>query len=297
MSIAWGGSYVNDFIDNGRVKKVYIQGDMKYRATPEDIQFWHVKNNKGDMIPFSSFATTKWEHGADSLGRYNGLIAYEFQGSGVPGVSSGEAMDEMEKMIAELSSSTTFEWSGISYQEKLSQGKTAILYAISIFVIFLCLAALYESWAIPFSVMLVIPLGILGAVAAVFLRGLTNDIYFQVALLTVIGLSAKNAILIIEFAELYYKEGKDKFTAALLAARARFRPILMTSFAFIAGVTPLALATGAGSNSRISIGTGIIGGTLAATILAIFFVPLFFIAVQGLIEKLSKNKETATKNK
>lgn len=285
ISTAWGGSYINDFIDNGRAKKVYIQGDMKYRAVPEDIQYWHVKNNKGDMIAFSAFATTKWEYGADSLGRYNGLIAYELQGSGAPGISSGEAMLEMEKMISELSPSTTFEWSGISYQEKLSQGKTAILYAISIFVVFLCLAALYESWAIPFSVMLVIPLGILGAVAAVFLRGLTNDIYFQVALLTVIGLSAKNAILIIEFAELYYKEGKDKFEAALLAARARFRPIMMTSFAFIAGVIPLAIATGAGSNSRISIGTGIIGGTLAATVLAIFFVPLFFIAVKSLTEK------------
>lgn len=285
ISTAWGGSYINDFIDNGRAKKVYIQGDMKYRAVPEDIQYWHVKNNKGDMIAFSAFATTKWEYGADSLGRYNGLIAYELQGSGAPGVSSGEAMIEMEKMIAELSPNTTFEWSGISYQEKLSQGKTAILYAISIFVVFLCLAALYESWAIPFSVMLVIPLGILGAVAAVFLRGLTNDIYFQVALLTVIGLSAKNAILIIEFAELYYKEGKDKFESALLAARARFRPIMMTSFAFIAGVIPLAIATGAGSNSRISIGTGIIGGTLAATVLAIFFVPLFFIAVKSLTEK------------
>lgn len=285
ISTAWGGSYINDFIDNGRAKKVYIQGDMKYRAVPEDIQYWHVKNNKGDMIAFSAFATTKWEYGADSLGRYNGLIAYELQGSGAPGISSGEAMLEMEKMISELSPSTTFEWSGISYQEKLSQGKTAILYAISIFVVFLCLAALYESWAIPFSVMLVIPLGILGAVAAVFLRGLTNDIYFQVALLTVIGLSAKNAILIIEFAELYYKEGKDKFESALLAARARFRPIMMTSFAFIAGVIPLAIATGAGSNSRISIGTGIIGGTLAATVLAIFFVPLFFIAVKSLTEK------------
>lgn len=290
ISSAWGGSYINDYIDNGRVKKVYVQGDMQYRANPEDIKYWHVRNNVGEMIPFTSFATTKWEYGADSLGRYNGLPAYEIQGAGAPGVSSGEAMDEMEKIVKELSDKSSYEWSGLSYQEKLSSGKTTILYAISIFVVFLCLAALYESWSIPFAVMFVIPLGILGAIGAVALRGLNNDIYFQVALLTVIGLSAKNAILIIEFAELYYKDGKDKFQSALLAARARLRPILMTSFAFIAGVTPLAIATGAGANSRVSIGTGIIGGTLTATLLAVFFVPLFFIIVTGIVEKFTKPK-------
>ncbi len=290
ISSAWGGSYINDYIDNGRVKKVYVQGDMQYRANPEDIKYWHVRNNVGEMIPFTSFATTKWEYGADSLGRYNGLPAYEIQGAGALGVSSGEAMDEMEKIVKELSDKSSYEWSGLSYQEKLSSGKTTILYAISIFVVFLCLAALYESWSIPFAVMFVIPLGILGAIGAVALRGLNNDIYFQVALLTVIGLSAKNAILIIEFAELYYKDGKDKFQSALLAARARLRPILMTSFAFIAGVTPLAIATGAGANSRVSIGTGIIGGTLTATLLAVFFVPLFFIIVTGIVEKFTKPK-------
>lgn len=290
ISSAWGGNYINDYIDNGRVKKVYVQGDMQYRAVPDDIKHWHVRNNVGQMIPFTAFATTKWEHGADSLGRYNGLPAYEVQGAGAPGVSSGEAMAEMEKIVKELSAQSSYEWSGLSYQEKLSQGKTAILYTISILVVFLCLAALYESWSIPFAVMFVIPLGILGAVAAVAMRGLTNDIYFQVALLTVIGLSAKNAILIIEFAEIYYKEGKDKFTAALLAARARLRPILMTSFAFIAGVMPLATATGAGANSRLSIGTGIVGGTLTATFLAVLFVPLFFILVTGVTEKFSKKQ-------
>lgn len=290
LSMAWGGSYINDFIDNGRVKKVYVQSDMQYRANPEDLKHWHVRNNKGEMIPLTAFATTKWENAADSLGRYNGLAAYEFQGAGAPGVSSGEAMEEMEKMIAELSSTTAYEWSGMSYQEKMTQGKTQILYAISILIIFLCLAALYESWSIPFAVMFVIPLGLLGAVAAVAARGLTNDIYFQVALLTVIGLSAKNAILIIEFAELYYKQGKDMLTAAIMAAKARLRPILMTSFAFIAGVIPLALASGTGANSRISIGTGIIGGTLTATILAVFFVPLFFIVVTATVNKFSKEK-------
>lgn len=290
LSMAWGGRYINDFVDNGRVKKVYLQSDMNFRANPEDLKHWHVRNNKGEMIPFTAFATTKWEYAADSLGRYNGLAAYEVQGSGAPGVSSGEAMAEMEKMIAELSPTTAYEWSGMSYQEKMTQGKTQILYAISILIVFLCLAALYESWSIPFAVMFVIPLGILGAVSAVAIRELTNDIYFQVALLTVIGLSAKNAILIIEFAEIYYKEGKDKMTAALLAARARLRPILMTSFAFVAGVIPLAMASGTGANSRIAIGTGVIGGTLAATILAVFFVPLFFIVVTAITERFSKIK-------
>ncbi len=264
---------------------------MNFRANPEDLKHWHVRNNKGEMIPFSAFATTKWEYAADSLGRYNGLSAYEIQGSGAPGVSSGEAMVEMEKLISELSPTTSYEWSGLSYQEKMTQGKTQILYAISILIVFLCLAALYESWSIPFAVMFVIPLGILGAVAAVAIRELTNDIYFQVALLTVIGLSAKNAILIIEFAEIYYKEGKDKMTAALLAARARLRPILMTSFAFVAGVIPLAMASGTGANSRIAIGTGVIGGTLAATILAVFFVPLFFIVVTAITERFAKKNE------
>jgi multidrug efflux pump len=276
---------VNDFVDRGRVKKVYVQSDMQYRAIPEDIKYWHVRNKQGEMIPFNAFATTKWEYSADALGRYNGLASYEIQGSAAPGVSSGEAMDEMEKIISELSGDTSFSWSGLSYQEKLSQGKTTMLYVLSIFVVFLCLAALYESWSVPFAVMFVIPLGILGAVAAVALRGLENDIYFQVALLTVIGLSAKNAILIVEFAELYYNQGKTQFEAALLAARARLRPILMTSFAFIAGVMPLALSSGAGANSRISIGTGIVGGTLTATFLAIFFVPLFFIIVKTIVAK------------
>lgn len=293
LSSAWGGNYVNDFIDRGRVKKVYVQSDMQYRANPDDLKYWHVRNDKGDMIPMTAFSTARWEYSADSLGRYNGLAAYEIQGSPAPGVSSGEAMNEMEKIYAELNASdVVYSWSGLSYQEKMSQGKTAILYALSIFVVFLCLAALYESWSVPFSVMFVIPLGILGAVAAVYARGLENDIYFQVALLTIIGLSSKNAILIVEFAEIYYNQGKSKFEAAVLAAKARLRPIIMTSFAFIAGVVPLAIATGAGANSRVSIGTGIIGGTLTATFLAIFFVPLFFILVKALTERKFKEEES-----
>lgn len=292
LSSAWGGNYVNDFIDRGRVKKVYVQSDMQYRSNPEDMKYWHVRNDKGEMIPFTAFSSFKWEYSADSLVRYNGLAAYEIQGSPAPGVSSGDAMLEMEKMYASLNASdVVYSWSGLSYQEKMSQGKTTILYALSIFVVFLCLAALYESWSIPFSVMFVIPLGILGAVAAVYARGLENDIYFQVALLTIIGLSSKNAILIVEFAELYYKEGKSKFESAVLAAKARLRPIIMTSFAFIAGVIPLAIATGAGANSRVSIGTGIIGGTLTATFLAIFFVPLFFIIVKAITERKFKEEE------
>jgi len=289
LSTAWGGTYVNDFIDRGRVKRVYVQGEMSYRALPEDIKYWHVPNNQGEMTPFSSFATSKWEYGAENLGRYNGLASYEIQGAGSAGISSGQAMDEMEKILAELPSDVVYSWSGLSYQEKLSQGKTTLLYALSIFVVFLCLAALYESWSIPFSVIFVIPLGILGSVAAASIRGLENDIYFQVALLTIIGLSAKNAILIIEFAEMYYKQGKTAIESAVLAAQARLRPIIMTSFAFIAGVMPLALSSGAGANSRISIGTGIVGGTLTATFLAIFFVPLFFVIVKKMSGK-NKNK-------
>lgn len=290
LSSAWGGNYINDFIDRGRVKKVYLQGEMQFRAKPEDLNQWHVPNNKGEMTPFSAFATSSWEYGAETLGRYNGLASYEIQGTGAAGVSSGAAMAEVERMLKDLPSDVVYSWSGLSYQEKLSQGKTAMLYALSIFVVFLCLAALYESWSVPFSVIFVIPLGILGAVAAASMRDLQNDVYFQVALLTIIGLSAKNAILIVEFAELYYKQGHSKLNAAVLAAKARLRPIIMTSFAFIAGVMPLALSSGAGANSRISIGTGIVGGTLTATFLAIFFVPLFFIIVKSFSKQNQNNK-------
>ncbi|MBP1681994.1 MAG: Multidrug efflux pump subunit AcrB [Proteobacteria bacterium] len=287
LSYAWAGKYVNDFVDRGRVKKVYAQGDMAFRSKPEDLDQWFVRSSSDVMTPFSAFATSQWSYGAQTLTRYNGLASYEIQGASAPGVSSGVAMDKMEALQAALPTGTSFAWSGLSYQERLSSGQTVKLYAISILVVFLCLAALYESWAVPFSVLLVIPLGIFGSVVAASLRGLENDVYFQVALLTTIGLSSKNAILIVEFAEAAYNRGSSLVEAAVEGSKLRLRPILMTSLAFIAGVLPLALSSGAGANSRISIGTGIIGGTLSATFLAIFLVPLFFVLVRGMFPERS----------
>ncbi|MCW1971967.1 UNVERIFIED_ORG: multidrug efflux pump [Pantoea agglomerans] len=284
LSAAIGGSYVNDFSDRGRVKKVYMQGDQSFRSKPEDIDQWYVRgtdsSNNTTMVPFSSFASSKWSYGPDVLSRYNGLASYEIQGSAAEGKSSGDAITAMEKLAATLPAGTTFAWSGLSYQEKLSGNQALSLYAISLVVVFLCLAALYESWAVPLSVMLVVPLGVIGSLLAITLRGLENDVYFQVALLTIIGLSSKNAILIVEFAEEHYRKGESLINAAVHAATMRLRPIIMTSLAFTAGVLPLAISTGAGANSRIAIGTGIIGGTLTATLLAIFFVPLFFVLVR-----------------
>ncbi|MCZ3384576.1 efflux RND transporter permease subunit [Kosakonia sp. SOY2] len=282
LSSAWGGTYVNDFIDRGRVKKVYIQGESDSRASPSDLDKWFVRGSNSDMTPFSAFATTHWEYGPETLVRYNGSAAYEIQGENASGFSSGVAMTKMENLANALPAGTTWAWSGLSLQEKLASGQAMSLYAISIMVVFLCLAALYESWSVPLSVILVIPLGLLGAALAAWMRGLSNDVYFQVALLTTIGLSSKNAILIVEFAEAAVHQGNSLSRAALRAARTRLRPIMMTSLAFIAGVTPLAIATGAGANSRIAIGTGIIGGTLTATLLAVFFVPLFFVLVKKL---------------
>lgn len=291
LSSAWGGTYVNDFTDRGRVKKVYIQGDSDFRASPSDLQKWYVRGSDNSMTPFSAFATTRWEYGPESLVRYNGSAAYEIQGENASGFSSGAAMTEMEHLADNLPAGTTWAWSGLSLQEKLASGQAMSLYAISIMVVFLCLAALYESWSVPISVILVIPLGLLGAALAAWMRGLSNDVYFQVALLTTIGLSSKNAILIVEFAEAAVQEGQSLSRAALRAARTRLRPIMMTSLAFIAGVAPLAIATGAGANSRIAIGTGIIGGTLTATLLAIFFVPLFFVLVKKLFTRKRARQE------
>ncbi|WP_172728882.1 efflux RND transporter permease subunit [Kluyvera cryocrescens] len=282
LSSAWGGTYVNDFIDRGRVKKVYIQGDSDSRSAPSDLGKWFVRGSDNSMTPFSTFATTRWEYGPESLVRYNGAAAYEIQGENATGASSGTAMTTMETLANNLPAGSTWAWSGLSLQEKLASGQAMSLYAISILVVFLCLAALYESWSVPISVIMVIPLGLLGAALAAWMRGLSNDVYFQVALLTTIGLSSKNAILIVEFAEAAVAEGYSLSRAALRAAQTRLRPIIMTSLAFVAGVTPLAVATGAGANSRIAIGTGIIGGTLTATLLAIFFVPLFFVLVKRL---------------
>ena len=281
LSTAWGGTYVNDFVDRGRVKRVYVQGDAPYRALPGDIGDWYVRNASGTMTPFSAFSSQSWGRAPVTLTRFNGHPSYEIQGQATEGSSSGDAMDHIARIAAKLPG-TSIAWADVSYQERLSGGQAPMLYGLSLLVIFLCLAALYESWSVPFSVLLVIPLGLLGAVLAVTLRGLTNDIYFQVGLLTTMGLSAKNAILIVEFAEQAEKQGAKPLEAALEAARIRLRPILMTSMAFIFGVLPLAISTGAGAKSRVAIGTAVIGGMLTATILAIFYIPLFFVAVRRL---------------
>ena len=279
LSTAWGGSYINDFIDKGRVKKVYLMADAKFRMLPGDLDRWYVRNNQGEMVPFSSFATGRWVTGSPKLERYNGVSSIQIQGSPAPGASSGQALDTMESLMKELPPGFGFEWTGLSYEERLSGSQAPLLYGISLLVVFLCLAALYESWSIPFSVMLVVPLGVFGALVAATGRGLSNDVYFQVGLLTTIGLSAKNAILIVEFAKDLYEEGKGLTEATLEAVRMRLRPILMTSLAFILGVLPLAISTGAGSGSQNAIGTGVMGGMIAATVLAIFFVPLFFVVI------------------
>ncbi|MGH6958474.1 MAG: efflux RND transporter permease subunit, partial [Caulobacteraceae bacterium] len=280
FAAAWGGSFINNFVDRGRVKRVYMQGDAPYRSSPGDIGAWYVRGASGAMAPFSAFATTTWTVGPAQLGRYNGQPALEIQGQSAPGASSGAAMHEMERLISKLPHGIGYEWTGLSYQELLSGSQAPFLYGLSVLVVFLCLAALYESWSIPLSVIMVVPLGVFGAVLAATLRGFYNDVYFQVGLLTTIGLSAKNAILIVQFADVAEKQGAEPREAALFAARLRLRPILMTSLAFMAGVFPLAIASGAGAASQHDIGTGVIGGMLAATIMAIFFVPLFFIGVR-----------------
>jgi len=280
LSTAWGSTYVNDFVDRGRVKKVYVQADAPFRMLPDDVNKWFVRNSAGTMVPFSAFTTSHWETGSPRLERYNGSSSLEIVGEAANGVSSGASMDEMERLVAKLPSGIGLEWTGMSYQERLSGSQAPALYAISLLVVFLCLAALYESWSIPFSVMLVVPLGVIGAVIATYLRGLENDVYFQVGMLTIIGLSAKNAILIVEFANDLNVRGKALLEATLEASRMRLRPILMTSLAFIFGVLPMATSQGAGSGSQHAVGTGVIGGMISATVLAVFFVPLFFVLVR-----------------
>jgi multidrug efflux pump len=279
LSTAWGGTYVNDFIDRGRVKRVYVQGDAPYRSRPEDLSNWFVRTGTGDMAPFSAFASTRWTLDAVTLNRFNGVPVFEISGDAGPGKSTGQAMDRLEQIAAPLTG-VSVAWSGLSYQEKLSGSQAPLLYGVSMLVVFLCLAALYESWSVPLAVLLVVPLGLIGAALAVFARGLPNDVYFQVGLVTTMGLASKNAILIIEFAEQGQRQGKSAFDAAIEAARLRLRPILMTSFAFMAGVLPLAIATGAGAKSRVAIGTAVVGGMLSAVLLAIFFVPMFFVLVR-----------------
>ena len=279
LSIAWGSTYVNDFIDAGRIKRVYMQADAAYRMDPEDLEKWFVRNSDGDMVAFSAFSTVEWNYGSPKLERFNGVSAVNIQGSPAPGVSSGEAMAVAQELVKQLPPGFGLEWSGLSYEEQAAGSQAPMLYALSILVVFLCLAALYESWSVPFAVMLVVPLGILGSVVAAWLFGLPNDVYLQVAFLTTVGLAAKNAILIVEFAKEQYEHGMDLMEAVSTAARQRFRPILMTSMAFILGVTPLAISSGAGSESQNAIGIAVMGGMFAATFLAIFFVPMFYVMV------------------
>jgi multidrug efflux pump len=292
MSAAWGSAYINDFIDKGRVKKVFVQGIAESRISQEDFDKWYVRNSAGQMVSFAAFATGKWVYGSPKLERYNGVPAVELLGSPAPGKSSGEAMAAVEEIAAKLPEGVRVAWTGLSYEERLSGSQAPALYALSLLIVFLCLAALYESWSIPFSVMLVVPLGVIGTVAATLMRGLGNDVFFQVGLLTTIGLSAKNAILIVEFAkELVEREGKSLVEAAIDSARLRLRPIIMTSLAFTVGVIPLAVATGASAASKHAIGTGVIGGMVTATVLAIFFVPLFFVVVASLFDRRKKQQE------
>ncbi|WP_448872950.1 efflux RND transporter permease subunit [Desulfobulbus propionicus] len=279
LSTAWGSNYVNDFVHQGRVKKVYVQADASYRMQPEDLNLWYVRNSGSEMVPFTTFSAGHWSFGSPRLERFNGNPAMEIVGEASPGKSSGEAMKIIGELVAQLPAGIGYEWTGASFQEQQAGAQAPALYAISILVVFLCLAALYESWSVPFSVILAVPLGVLGALAAAYFRGMENDVYFQVGLLTTIGLSAKNAILIVEFAKRRYDKGRDLVDATIKACRLRLRPILMTSLAFMLGVLPLAISTGAGANSRHAIGTGVLGGMLSATILAIFFIPLFFVVV------------------
>ncbi|HIF9442335.1 TPA: efflux RND transporter permease subunit [Photobacterium damselae] len=285
LSIAWGSSYVNDFIDRGRIKKVYVQADAPYRMSPKDISDWYVRNNKGEMVPFSAFSQSHWGFGSPRLARYNGNSAFEILGEAALGYSTGEAMAAIEQIASKLPEGITVSWTGMSYQERLAGSQAPMLYALSMLVVFLCLAALYESWSVPIAVILVVPLGVLGALAATMFRGLENDVYFQVGLLTTIGLAAKNAILIVEFAKELHEKGMGLIEATVEACRMRLRPIIMTSLAFILGVLPLVMSSGAGANSRHAIGTSVMGGMISATVLAIFFVPLFFVLITKLFTR------------
>ena len=285
LSTGWGSAYVNDFVDRGRVKKVFLQGQPDSRMAPEDLGKWFVRNNNGEMVPFSAFASGKWIYASPRLERFNGISSVNVQGAPAPGGSSGAAMAEMEKLAAQLPPGIGFEWTGLSVEERDSGSQTPVLYTLSLLMVFLCLAALYESWSVPFSVLLVVPLGVIGTVLATWGFHLSNDVYFQVGLLTVVGLAAKNAILIVEFAKELQEQGMELKEATLKAVRLRLRPILITSIAFGLGVLPLAIASGAGSGSQNAIGVGVLGGMLSATFLGIFFVPVFFVLVRGLFLK------------
>jgi multidrug efflux pump len=285
LSTAWGGSYVDDFIDRGRVKRVYLQADAPFRMLPGDMNRWSVRNASGQMVPFSSFGSAHWEYGSPRLERYNGSGSLEIQGQAVPGVSSGDAMNEVERLVAQLPKGIGLEWTGQSFEERAAGNQLVLLYGLSLLIVFLALAALYESWNVPTAVLMVAPLGILGAVLFTLLRGLERDVYFQVAMLTTVGLTSKNAVLIIEFAKQYYDQGTHLIEAIMHAVRDRLRPIVMTSLAFGLGVLPMAKAVGAGSGAQIAIGTGVLGGMIVGTTLGIFFIPLFYLVVVRLFDR------------
>lgn len=295
LQISWGSSYVNDFVDKGRIKRVYLQADAPHRMMPEDLHNWYVRNDQGEMVAFNTFSSVEWTYGSPKLERFNGNSSVNIQGSPAEGVSTGVAMDAVQEIVDGLPEGIGLEWYGLSYEERQSGAQAPALYGLSILIVFLCLAALYESWAVPFAVMLVVPLGVLGAAVAAYVFGLPNDVYLQVALLTTVGLASKNAILIVEFAKELKEQGYDLMEAVSISAKQRFRPIIMTSMAFMLGVTPLALADGAGAASQNAIGIAVMGGMAGATFLAIFFVPLFYVLVEkvfhGETTKASDKKE------
>jgi len=295
LQIAWGSSYVNDFVDKGRIKRVYLQADAPHRMMPEDLDNWYVRNNEGEMVPFNTFSSAEWTYGSPKLERFNGNSSVNIQGSPASGISTGVAMEEIQKIVSTLPEGLGLEWYGLSYEERQTGAQAPALYALSVLIVFLCLAALYESWAVPLAVMLVVPLGVLGAVIAAYIFGLPNDVYLQVALLTTVGLASKNAILIVEFAKDLRKQGHSLMESVSIAAKQRFRPIIMTSMAFMLGVTPLALASGAGAASQNAIGIAVMGGMAAATFLAIFFVPMFYVMVENIFHRGEKQSEEKKK--
>jgi len=290
IAAAFGSAYVNDFIQSGRVKRVYVQADAPYRMLPKDLEKLYVRNNEGKMVPFPSFASGRWAFGSPRLERYNAFPSINIWGEPAPGRSSGEAMGAMEELAARLPQGIGFDWTGLSFQERISTAQGSILYAFSIFVIFLCVAALYESWTIPFVNLLMLPLGVFGAVLATSLRGLPSDVYFQIGFLTTLGLSTKNAILIIQFIKERLRHGESLVDATLGAAKTRFRPVMMTSLAFFFGVLPLAIATGAGAGAMNAIGTAVCGGMLSATFIDLIFIPMFFVLVSKIFKKKQKGQ-------
>ncbi|MFA5324406.1 MAG: efflux RND transporter permease subunit, partial [Smithella sp.] len=294
LSAAFGSAYINEFVQGGRVKRVYIQADAPYRMLPKDLEKIYVRNTSGLMVPFSSFASGHWTSGSPQLNRFNGFPSINIWGEPAPGRSTGEAMQAMEEAVAKLPQGFGFDWSGLSYQERMSSSQAPLLYAFSIFVIFLCLAALYESWTIPIAILMVLPLGVIGGIIASSLRGMANDVYFQIALLTTLGLTTKNAILIVQFAKGGVEQGMDLIEATLEGVKLRFRPIIMTSLAFGFGILPLTITTGAGAGAQNAIGTGVLGGMITATLLVLIFVPLFYVLIEKIFAKRKKQKSAST---